>query len=508
MTISQLQARRLELISARPPLPRLLLCAIAITATPQQDNMRWILKQQRLEDEAKEDEARPKQHKALVSRYLSRRGCVDTICFPDAFYLPAVLRQLPAATADSTAGDGAAGEERSPKRICKVTGAPARYKDPLTGYDYADVAAFRELRKQYGASARQRVKAQQQEQEAKEVGAALGGSGAAGTRVDNGAVAAGAGTGAGATGAAVATAVVAGNGALKGTGASSQAGGQSSAQGKKQGSSKEAEKKAKSSAGKGKGKSKGAAKGGSPARTEGSAPSPTRSGDDGVARERPEKTKAGTKRPRKQGSGGKSAKPAKRPFFAPAPAAANAVPPVAGHEAELVPLKGNSDAYRGDGSAAQQAAPLSAGVAVAAAPATAGGQMAQVTSTAAPYPSPAAASSADGATPSTTSLDAPSRAVDVQARNTTLATATATKAPLATRGVTGQSVVAPVLAVPTVAAAPPVAEATSPRQQATTGGTGGLANGWDSAGSASAAHKYVGWQQPVQTAALSGRPPG
>ncbi|CAM9530187.1 unnamed protein product [Laminaria digitata] len=74
----------------------------------EQENMRWILKQQRLEDEAKEDEGRPKQHKALASRYHSRRGYVDTIFFPDAYYLPPVLCQLPF-TADPKAEGGGGG---------------------------------------------------------------------------------------------------------------------------------------------------------------------------------------------------------------------------------------------------------------------------------------------------------------------------------------------------------------------------------------------------------------
>ncbi|CAM9334426.1 unnamed protein product, partial [Hapterophycus canaliculatus] len=125
----------------------------------EQENMRWILKQQRLEDEAKEDEGRPKQHKILASRYVSRRGCVDTIFFPDVYYLPPVLRQAPfSAGAD---GVSPVGVGKSPsERRCKITGAPAQYKDPLTGYPYANAAAFREVRKRYGASARRRLKAQ------------------------------------------------------------------------------------------------------------------------------------------------------------------------------------------------------------------------------------------------------------------------------------------------------------------------------------------------------------
>ncbi|CAM9144418.1 unnamed protein product, partial [Pylaiella littoralis] len=152
----------------------------------EQENMRWILKQRRLEDEAKEDEGRPKQHKILASRYVSRRGCVDTIFFPDAYYLPPVLCQpaaadsedAPAAAAAGAAGDGGNGNNsgggRRYDRRCKITGAPALYKDPLTGYSYANAAAFRQIRKRYGAAARRRLKDQRQDQEESE--AASGGA--------------------------------------------------------------------------------------------------------------------------------------------------------------------------------------------------------------------------------------------------------------------------------------------------------------------------------------------
>ena len=39
----------------------------------------------------------------------------------------------------------------------QITGQPAKYRDPLTGYPYADAAAFKELRKRYGAAAQRKV---------------------------------------------------------------------------------------------------------------------------------------------------------------------------------------------------------------------------------------------------------------------------------------------------------------------------------------------------------------
>ncbi|CAN0493543.1 unnamed protein product [Ectocarpus sp. 12 AP-2014] len=337
--------------------------------------MRWILKQRRLEDEAKEDEGRPKQHKILASRYASRRGCVDTIFFPDAYYLPPVLCQAPFSAGG---GDGAdqdkgskAGKSPSDRR-CKITGAPAPYRDPLTGYYYANGAAFQEVRKRYGASARRRLKAQRQEQEAGEAassGGAAGGGGASGTRVDGTAPAAAAAV-------SVAEAVVVGNGLLKGAGAgagaaaaaAAAAGGggggglSSSGAGKKPASSsaKEVEKKSKTSASKGKGKAKAGAGG-----TASTTASLTAAGA--------EKAKAGTKR--KQAAGGKGAKPAKRPFFAPAGGgtAPSVLPPAAaaaaGESQQLVPLRGNKTAviHYGSGPADTGSAPEGSAVVKAAA---------------------------------------------------------------------------------------------------------------------------------------------
>lgn len=345
---------------------------------PQQENMRWILKQRRLEDEAKEDEGRPKQNKILASRYVSRRGCVDTIFFPDAYYLPAVLRQEPFSADKAKDGSGAAGgpDQSGSKydRRCKITGAPAPYKDPLTGHYYANAAAFRQVRKRYGASARQRLKAQRQEREASEAasrGAAAAGAGggvAPGSRVDGDASETAGSVAAGAVAGAV------GNGSLRGGGAGAAAGGGGQSvggAGKKHGSSssKEGEKKSKSSAGKSEGKTKGrggaaAGKGAAAAAVAVAATAGAgaavvaRVGESGTtavaatptSAAGPERIKTGTKR--KQIAGGKGAKPAKRPFFAPSPGATGAAPsvlapPVAGGghgQPQLVPLKGHNTA--------------------------------------------------------------------------------------------------------------------------------------------------------------------
>lgn len=473
--------------------------------------MRWILKQQRLEDEAKEDEARPKQNKTLASRYVSRRGCVDTIFFPDAFYLPPVLCQPPAPT-DSGTGGKKAGSGRPAERLCKITGSPARYKDPLTGYDYASAAAFRELRKRYGASARQQAKAQQEEKEENEAasrgGASAGATGPTGSRQENGVAAVVAGAGAGTAGGIIAAAgAAAGNGSSKGPGACSQAGGQSSGQGKKQGSSKDTEKKSKSSSGKGKGKAKGVPKGtAAAAKVEGStAPS---SGENGAGQERQEKSgKANAKRPRKQGATAKGSKPAKRPFFAPAPeaVAAPVAASLAGHEEDLVPLKGNTTAHRGD--AVQHVAPLPVSTHVAgdALPKTAAcGQITVVTAGAEAMPS----ALVNGAASSASLYDAAPVAAAVQVYNGVSATAQPeTGAPL----IETPDVVEETVSAPPALAVPPADGKTAPGHNellSSNGGVDEVVNGWELVGSTSATQKLMGWQQPVEAGTVPGRPPG
>lgn len=464
--------------------------------------MRWILRQQRLEDEAKEDEARPKTHKTLASRYVSRRGTLDTILFPDAQNLPAVLCQPPASV-DQDAAEGA--EEQPAEHKCKITHVRARYRDPLTGYPYADLAAFRELRKRYGAAAKAK---QQEERQAKEAaskgGAGVGGAGAAGSRVENGGATtgAGAGPGSGGAGSAVSASGAAGSGSLKGAGGSHQVGGQSSGSGKKQATAKEADKKPKSAVGKGKGKAKGSSKA-----TAAAPPAP--GDDDGSGKAGQDKAKVGTKRPRKQGAAAKGAKPAKRPFFAAAPgvAVAAAAPPVAGHEAELVPLKGNGAVTQEAGTADRHASPLSeAGVVNAT---TAGITNDQVAAAASPAPVPACAQ-IEPAPPAAPLV------VDVQGHNPMQAPLIATKvsiaAPVATAGA---AALGPVLGASAAAAAAQQHSAAggawihNGQGPVGDGGAAEVANGWeDAVMDSSASPVCVGWQQPTQAATVPGRPPG
>mmetsp|Transcript_30398 Transcript_30398/g.47621 ORF Transcript_30398/g.47621 Transcript_30398/m.47621 type:complete len:184 (+) Transcript_30398:146-697(+) len=59
---------------------------------------------------------------------------------------------------------GSAGKEEKSKPVagpfgfCVITGLPAKYKDPVTGQPYANVEAFKELRKQHGGEGAEQQK--------------------------------------------------------------------------------------------------------------------------------------------------------------------------------------------------------------------------------------------------------------------------------------------------------------------------------------------------------------
>jgi len=68
-------------------------------------------------------------------KYHSRRGSLDTITFSNVEDIPLILRL---------------NQSNLPKRrarICSITGLPARYFDPVTEQPYANVDAFKELRR-------------------------------------------------------------------------------------------------------------------------------------------------------------------------------------------------------------------------------------------------------------------------------------------------------------------------------------------------------------------------
>jgi hypothetical protein len=80
-------------------------------------------------------------------RFLSRRGCADTLTFTEVDGVPACINSR-APVAGGGGGGGAASAPGEAAAVCAVTGRPARYRDPLSGLPYSDAASFKALRAQ------------------------------------------------------------------------------------------------------------------------------------------------------------------------------------------------------------------------------------------------------------------------------------------------------------------------------------------------------------------------
>ena len=107
------------------------------------ENARWLLARKRLHQQEEATRAAMStatSHTKLLQRYISKRGCFNTLNFSEMDAVPKIL--IP-------------NKDQEPKPVtptyCVVTGKRARYKDPKTQMGYYDVAAFKELRRRYHA---------------------------------------------------------------------------------------------------------------------------------------------------------------------------------------------------------------------------------------------------------------------------------------------------------------------------------------------------------------------
>lgn len=102
----------------------------------EQVNQRWLLHQKCIEQNNNiVSKCSKSLHTNDVVRYLSRRGTYDTITFNNVDSMPAILNDchdVPTPTIE---------------RKCYVTNKKAKYHDPLTGHYYADVDAFKQIRR-------------------------------------------------------------------------------------------------------------------------------------------------------------------------------------------------------------------------------------------------------------------------------------------------------------------------------------------------------------------------
>jgi hypothetical protein len=107
------------------------------------ENSRWLLARKRLHQQEEATRAAlhtNTAHSKLLQRYVSKRGCFNTLNFSEMDAVPKIL--VPT-------------DESKPKPViatyCVITGERARYKDPKTNMGYYNAAAFKELRRRQDA---------------------------------------------------------------------------------------------------------------------------------------------------------------------------------------------------------------------------------------------------------------------------------------------------------------------------------------------------------------------
>ena len=117
------------------------------------ENERWLLGRQRIQHlEELTKEASSLQKDALrggrvVARFHSRRGCYNTITFPEMDKVPEILTRT-----STTAPLSSQSKKKTSQQLdCVITGKKARYRDPKTTMRYYDLTAFKELRRRLKA---------------------------------------------------------------------------------------------------------------------------------------------------------------------------------------------------------------------------------------------------------------------------------------------------------------------------------------------------------------------
>jgi len=105
----------------------------------EEENVKWLLQQKFLIDEKRQiDRSEDGNMSRSLKRWQSKRGMNNLITFTAVDAMPAVLKLSPVNDAPKV-----------PKKNCIVTGKLAKYRDPLTGALYADINAFKEIRRRH-----------------------------------------------------------------------------------------------------------------------------------------------------------------------------------------------------------------------------------------------------------------------------------------------------------------------------------------------------------------------
>lgn len=132
------------------------------------ENSRWLLSRKRAMQQAEilhgnrhgpGGKGTGNKAAKVISKFNSRRGCYNTITFPEMDLIPEIFtrggskraRALSGSSEDHISESGSAAAERIGARAkadaCAITGKKARYRCPKTLLGYHDLNAFKELRR-------------------------------------------------------------------------------------------------------------------------------------------------------------------------------------------------------------------------------------------------------------------------------------------------------------------------------------------------------------------------
>ena len=102
----------------------------------EENNERWLRKQKEFsQDIGTTTKMKLFSNGGNVIRFTSKRGTYDTVTFTEVDSMPSFLRRHET--------------PKMPETICVITGQIAKYRDPVTKYPYANLEAYRELKRKY-----------------------------------------------------------------------------------------------------------------------------------------------------------------------------------------------------------------------------------------------------------------------------------------------------------------------------------------------------------------------
>lgn len=104
----------------------------------EKENYRWVMSRKVTKKVEQQTDSKIKRSlQKDIIRYHSKKGELDTITYTNIDNLPDLFKRLK--------------PPPIPEKLCVITGLPAKYFDPKTKRPYANLEAFKELRRRYAS---------------------------------------------------------------------------------------------------------------------------------------------------------------------------------------------------------------------------------------------------------------------------------------------------------------------------------------------------------------------